>query len=174
MKPTLVTGATGFLGWHVARKLLARGQKVRALVRPSSKVRELDVEVVTGDLRDAGFVGTRGSPVADVVFHVAADYRLWAKDESELYHSNVEGTRNLLEAARECRSGSRGLHQHSGLHRNSRGWRGTKIVAIRLEEMTGAYKRSKFLAEQVALLIRPLRIAGGDCESHGAHRRSRF
>ena len=101
MRPTLVTGATGFLGWHVANKLLARGEKVRALVRSTSKVRELGGEVVTGDLRDSESL-ERAVAGCAVVYHVAADYRLWAKDPSELYRSNVEGTRNLLTAARDA------------------------------------------------------------------------
>ena len=101
MKPTLVTGATGFIGWHVARKLLARGEKVRALVRPGSQVRELDVEMVTGDLRDPESL-ERAVTGCGLVYHVAADYRLWAKDRVELYRSNVEGTRNLLAAARNA------------------------------------------------------------------------
>ncbi|MGA2216265.1 MAG: NAD-dependent epimerase/dehydratase family protein, partial [Bryobacteraceae bacterium] len=101
MRPTLVTGATGFLGWHVAHKLLARGEKVRALVRKTSRVRELDGEVVMGDLRDPESLALAVAGFA-VVYHVAADYRLWAKDPSELYRSNVEGTRNLLTAARDA------------------------------------------------------------------------
>ncbi len=100
MNPTLVTGASGFIGWHVAKKLLARGVNVRALVRPGSQVRELDLEIVNGDLRDPGSL-ERAVAGCGVVYHVAADYRLWAKDENELYASNVEGTRNLLNAARE-------------------------------------------------------------------------
>src|SRR6267154_3254124 len=98
MKPTLVTGATGFIGWHVARKLLARGHTVRALVRAGSKVRELEVEEVTGDLRDRESLD-RAVTGCGLVFHVAADYRLWAKDPRELYRSNVEGTRNVIQAA---------------------------------------------------------------------------
>ena len=101
MKPTLVTGASGFLGWHVARLLLERGHRVRALVRPSSQIRELEVERVTGDLRDPASV-ERAVAGCGLVFHVAADYRLWAADESELYRSNVDGTRNVLQAARHA------------------------------------------------------------------------
>ncbi len=152
MKPTLVTGATGFIGWHVARKLLARGEKVRVLVRPSSKVRELDVEVVTGDLRDADSL-ERAASGCGVVFHVAADYRLWVKDESELYHSNVEGTRNLLEAARNARVDRVVYTSTVGCIGIPADGPGNEDVEIRLEEMTGAYKRSKFQAEQVALLF---------------------
>src|SRR3984885_1341740 len=102
MKPALVTGASGFLGWHVARVLLERGYSVRALVRPGSHVDELDVEPVTGDLRDAASLA-RAASGCGLVFHVAADYRLWAKDPRELYRSNVDGTRNLLEAAHKAR-----------------------------------------------------------------------
>src|ERR1022692_169250 len=90
MKPVLVTGASGFLGWHVARVLMERGYRVRALVRPGSSV-DLEVETATGDLRDAA---------CGLIFHVAADYRLWAKHPAEISSSNVDGTRNLLEAAK--------------------------------------------------------------------------
>jgi dihydroflavonol-4-reductase len=152
VKPTLVTGATGFIGWHVARKLLARGEKVRILARPSSKVRELEVEVVTGDLRDADSL-ERAASGCGVVFHVAADYRLWVKDESELYHSNVEGTRNVLEAARRARVDRVVYTSTVGCIGIPSDRLGNEDVEIRLEEMTGAYKRSKFQAEQVALLF---------------------
>src|SRR5882672_481187 len=99
MRPALVTGASGFLGWHVARVLLERGFHVRALLRPGSQVSELDVEPIPGDLRDRESL-ERAVAGCGLVFHVAADYRLWAKDPGELYRSNVEGTRNLLTAAR--------------------------------------------------------------------------
>ena len=101
MKPALVTGASGFLGWHVARVLLERGYRVRALVRPGSRVDALDVECVTGDLRDPASL-ERAVAGCGLVFHVAADYRLWARDPGELYRSNVDGTRNLLQAARQA------------------------------------------------------------------------
>jgi len=101
MKPALVTGASGFLGWHVARVLLEHGYHVRALVRPGSHVDALEVEPVTGDLRDAESLA-RAACGCGLVFHVAADYRLWAKDPREIYRSNVDGTRNLLDAARRA------------------------------------------------------------------------
>ncbi len=150
MKPTLVTGATGFIGWHVARKLLARGHTVRALVRPGSKVRELEVEEVTGDLRDRESLD-RAVAGCGLVFHVAADYRLWAKDPRELYRSNVEGTRNLLTAARV--SGVERVVYTStvGCIGIPDDRPGSEDLEVHLEEMTGAYKRSKFQAEQVAL-----------------------
>src|ERR1044071_7333674 len=101
MKPTLVTGASGFLGWHVARVLVERGHRVRALARSGSRVDGLDVEPVTGDLRDPASLA-RAVAGCGLLFHVAADYRLWAPDPTELYRSNVDGTRNLLEAARRA------------------------------------------------------------------------
>lgn len=150
MRPTLVTGATGFLGWHVAKRLLARGERVRALVRSTSKIRELDVELVTGDLREPESL-QRAVTGCQVVYHVAADYRLWAKDPGELFQSNVEGTRNLLLAAREA-GVERIVYTSTvgciGLPGDRPGDEDTEVS---LEEMTGAYKRSKFQAEQVAL-----------------------
>ena len=150
MKPTLVTGATGFIGWHVARRLLARGYAVRALVRPASKVRELDVEVVTGDLRDPKSL-ERAVAGCGTVFHVAADYRLWAKDPSELYRSNVEGTRNVLTAARDAGVDRVVYTSTVGCIGIPEDRPGNEETEASLEEMTGAYKRSKFQAEQVAL-----------------------
>ena len=150
MKPTLVTGASGFIGWHVARLLTERGHKVRALVRPSSKLRELEVEPVTGDLRDPASL-ERAVAGCGLVFHVAADYRLWARDPGELYRSNVEGTRNLLEAAREARRRAVVYTSTVGCIGVPKGGVGDETVPVTLEEMTGAYKRSKFLAERVAL-----------------------
>src|SRR5215471_4370034 len=97
----LVTGASGFLGWHVAKLLRERGFPVRALVRPTSKVQELDVEPVIGDLRDPASL-ERAVAGCDLVFHVAADYRLWSPHPRELYDSNVGGTRNLLTAAEKA------------------------------------------------------------------------
>ena len=102
MKPTLVTGASGFIGWHVARMLVNAGHTVKALVRPGSRIEEIEVERVTGDLRDLDSL-RRAAAGCGLVFHVAADYRLWARHPEELYESNVKGTRNLLEAAREAR-----------------------------------------------------------------------
>lgn len=151
MKPTLVTGATGFLGWHVARKLVERGHHVRALARPGSHVREMDdVEVVTGDLREPESLA-RAVAGCGIVFHVAADYRLWAKDPGELFQSNVEGTRNMLHAAREA--GVERLVYTStvgciGMPANRLG---NEDLPVGLEDMSGAYKQSKFQAEQVAM-----------------------
>lgn len=150
MRPVLVTGASGFLGWHVARLLLERGYSVRALVRPGSRVSELDAEPVTGDLRDPQSL-ERAVEGCSLVFHVAADYRLWAKDPRELYRSNVDGTRALLEAAR--RAGVERVVYTStvgciGIPQDGVGDENTPVS---LDDMAGDYKRSKFLAERVAL-----------------------
>src|SRR6201982_2119594 len=98
---TLVTGASGFLGSHVTRQLVPRGEDVRLLLRPSSTNRAiaaLSLEYVTGDVRDPASVA-RATQGAKRVFHVAADYRLWARRKQDIYDSNVGGTKNLLDAA---------------------------------------------------------------------------
>jgi dihydroflavonol-4-reductase len=138
------------VGWHVANKLLARGERVRALVRKTSKVRELDGDVVTGDLRDPESLARAVAGCA-VVYHVAADYRLWAKDPSELYRSNVEGTRNLLTAARDAGVERVVYTSTVGCIGVPRDRPGNEDSEVHLDEMAGAYKRSKFQAEQVAL-----------------------
>src|ERR1700733_9134343 len=100
-----VTGATGFLGSHVARQLLAGGAELRLLVRPTSRldnIADLPCERVVGDLRDAESL-RKGMSGCEFVFHIAADYRLWALNGQELYESNVEGTRNMLAAARDSK-----------------------------------------------------------------------
>src|SRR3982074_1337673 len=97
----LVTGATGFLGSHVARVLAEQGAELRLLVRPTSDHRNIDDlkgDRVFGDLRDSASIAKALSG-CDVVFHVAADYRLWVRDPDEMYRSNVEGTRSLLKGA---------------------------------------------------------------------------
>ncbi|HJZ94885.1 MAG TPA: hopanoid-associated sugar epimerase [Candidatus Solibacter sp.] len=150
MKPTLVTGASGFLGWHVARVLIEHGHRVRALVRPGSRVDELSVETVTGDLRDAASL-ERAIAGCGLLFHVAADYRLWAKDPRELYHSNVEGTRHLLQAAKNAGLERVVYTSTVGCIGVPHGGIGDEAKPVALEDMAGDYKRSKFLAEQVAL-----------------------
>jgi dihydroflavonol-4-reductase len=110
----------------------------------------LEVEVVNGDLRDRESLD-RAVAGCGAVFHVAADYRLWAKDPSELYRSNVEGTRNLLAAAREAGVEKVVYTSTVGCIGIPEDRPGSEDVEVHLEEMTGAYKRSKFQAEQVAL-----------------------
>jgi dihydroflavonol-4-reductase len=150
MKPALVTGASGFLGWHVARVLLERGLRVRALVRPGSRVAALDVEIATGDLRDRPSLD-RAAAGCGLLFHVAADYRLWARDPRELYRSNVDGTRNLLEAARAAGIERAVYTSTVGCIGIPPGGIGDEGTPVSLADMAGDYKRSKFLAEQVAL-----------------------
>ena len=146
MPLTLVTGASGFLGWHVARLLTEQGHRVRALCRPNSEIRELDVERFTGDLRDAASL-ERAVEGCDRVYHVAADYRLWSKNPDDLYAANVEGTRNLLDAA--IRAGVQRIVYTSTV--GCIGMPGDETTPVSITDMTGHYKRSKWLAEQVAL-----------------------
>lgn len=150
MKPVLVTGASGFVGFHVARALVEQGFPVRALVRPASRLKDLDIEVSVGDLRDPGSL-VRAVEGCGVVFHVAADYRLWARNPQELLDSNVSGTRNILEASR--RAGVERVVYTStvGCISFPPGDLGSEDTPVALAEMTGIYKRSKFMAEQVAL-----------------------
>ncbi len=150
MKPVLVTGATGFLGWHIAGVLGERGYRVRALARPGSRLRELYVDRVEFDLRDQASLD-RAAAGCGIVFHAAADYRLWARDRAQMYRSNVEGTRNLLEAAR--RAGVERVVYTStvGCIGIPPGGEGDETTAVTVASMAGDYKRSKFQAEQVAL-----------------------
>ncbi|HVB35160.1 MAG TPA: hopanoid-associated sugar epimerase [Patescibacteria group bacterium] len=153
-KTTLVSGATGFVGSHLVRHLVERGAPVRALARASSRrdlLAGLPVEFVTGDLRDRESLD-RACRNVGCVFHVAADYRLWAADPSELYQSNVAGTRNLIEAAR--RAGVERFVYTSTVATIAVPRPGplpSEATQARLDEMIGHYKRSKFLAEQEAL-----------------------
>ncbi len=151
MKRVLVTGATGFLGWHIAHQLLERGERVRVLARDPRRVVELEgVETMAGDLRDADSVA-RAMEGCSVVYHAAADYRLWARHGEELYQSNVDGTRNILRAAREAGVERLVYTSTVGCIGIPSGGIGDEAVPVALESMTGAYKRSKFLAEQTAL-----------------------
>jgi dihydroflavonol-4-reductase len=159
MKPVLVTGATGFIGWHVARQLLERGQRVRALVRnPAGGAKALTelegidtgLEIVRGDLRDENSLRSAVQGCG-VVYHVAADYRLWARRPEEMYSSNVDGTRNLLAAARKAGVERCVYTSTVGCIGMRSGELGTEDSPAGLCEMQGPYKRSKFLAEKIAL-----------------------
>ena len=151
MKPILVTGATGFIGWHVAYKLMERGGRVRALARDPARLRELpDVEPVTGDLRDSASL-KRAVEGCGVVYHVAADYRLWTREPEEMFRSNVDGTRSLLEAARDAGVERFVYTSTVGCIGMPQGELGDEDAPVSLEQMAGPYKRSKFLAERVAL-----------------------
>ena len=146
----LVTGASGFLGWHVASLLLQRGYQVRALCRPASEIRELEVERITGDLRDPDSLG-RAVRGCQLVFHVAADYRLWSRNPQELYASNVDGTRNILDAAEQAGVERVVYTSTVGCIGIPKGSEGDEETPVSIEDMTGHYKRSKWLAEQIAL-----------------------
>lgn len=152
----LVTGATGFIGSHVARLLVERGDRVRVLVRRSSRIDNLeglDVEPVYGDLRAADSLKTALCGCKSL-FHVAADYRLWCRDPQELYESNVNGTRNILCAAKAA-GVEKVVYTSSvgalGIPKD--GSPGTEETPVSLEDMVGHYKRSKFLAEAEARRI---------------------
>jgi dihydroflavonol-4-reductase len=139
------------VGWHVARKLLERGDRVRVLVRDRARLRELDgAEAVLGDLRNLESIESAVEGCG-VVYHVAADYRLWARDPEEMYRSNVEGTRHLLDAAQ--RKGVERVVYTStvGCIGIPKGGIGDEQTPVGIEDMRGPYKRSKFLAEKVAL-----------------------
>jgi dihydroflavonol-4-reductase len=149
-----LTGATGFLGAHVARVLAAEGAQLRVLVRPTSDLRNLEgisAERTAGDLRDSASI-ERAMAGCDTVFHVAADYRLWVRDPDEMYRSNVEGTRSLLAAARKNKV-ARVVYTSSvaTMGFSSNGTLADEDSPVTLSEMVGPYKRSKFMAEQIAL-----------------------
>jgi dihydroflavonol-4-reductase len=152
VKPALVTGASGFIGWHIAKLLLDRGVPVQALVRPGSTVPELPVTTMTGDLRDPDSL-VRAAAGCGTVYHVAADYRLWAKNPDELYQSNVGGTRHLIAAAKKAGVDRFVYTSTVGCIEPP-----DETRPVTLEQMSGSYKRSKFLAEQVALEERELPI----------------
>ena len=156
----LVTGATGFVGAAVARALIREGWQVRALARKGSdrrNVQHLPLEVVEGDLADRASLD-RALAECQALFHVAADYRLGAFDPRQLYQTNVEGTRNILEASRQA--GIRRVVYTSsvatvGIPRD--GSPGNEDTPVGVADMVGHYKRSKFLAEQV---VREAAVAG--------------
>lgn len=153
MSKTLVTGATGFVGRAVVEALLAQGREVKVLVRnPQHRALEgLKVEIVRGDLTAPDTL-SRAVQGCSRLFHVAADYRLWVPDPPAMYATNVEGTRALLQAAAEA-----GLERVvytstvGTLGNPGDGTPGTEDTPVSLAEMVGHYKKSKFLAEQVAL-----------------------
>ncbi|MGO9602895.1 MAG: hopanoid-associated sugar epimerase [Candidatus Binataceae bacterium] len=149
----LVTGGNGFVGCHVARALLARGDRVRIFIREGADrgaLAGLDVEFAVGDLRDRNSV-ERAVAGCNQVYHVAADYRLWVPDPAPMYAANVEGTRNIIDASH--RAGvERIVHTSTvGALGIPHGGVGTEDTPVSLDDMTGPYKRSKFLAEKVAV-----------------------
>ena len=149
----LVTGASGFVGSAVARRLIAAGHDVRVIVRPSSDRRNLaglQCEIVVGDLTDEAAVKS-ALKGCDAVFHVAADYRLWVPDPVSIYRANVDATRFLIRAAGEA-GVARIVYCSSvaAIGTTSTGMPADETRVAVLDEMIGHYKRSKFLAEQEA------------------------
>jgi dihydroflavonol-4-reductase len=147
----LVTGATGFVGSAVVRALLARGERVRVLVRQGSNRKnlvELGIEEVSGDLADPRSLGCAVAGCA-ALYHVAADYRLWARDPAAIYRTNVDGTRALMRAALEAGVG-RIVYTSSvaTLGLRDDGEPADEETPAGLDDMIGHYKRSKYLAEQ--------------------------
>ena len=149
-----VTGATGFVGSHVARVLHDAGAELRLLVRTTSRTDNIDsipADRVIGDLLEPESLRIMMSG-CDAVFHVAADYRLWARDSSEMYRCNVGGTRGVIEAARQA--GVRRIVYTSSVATMGFGNNGhltTEDSPVAVDDMIGPYKRSKFIAEQVAI-----------------------
>lgn len=146
----LVTGANGFVGAAVVRALLARGEAVRALVRGGSNAVNLEglrVEIVRGDITDSESM-RRAADGCESVFHVAADYRLWAPDEAAMYRTNVDGSVNVLESA--AAAGVGGMVYTSSvavLGINPDRTPADETTPVTIDDMIGPYKRSKFLAE---------------------------
>lgn len=148
----LVTGASGFVGSAVARALVRRGMRVRALVRPTSPRAHLDgfdIEFVQGDLRDADSLRSAMKGVRYLV-HVAADYRLWARNRNEIMQNNIAATRNIMEVAREA-CVERIVHTSSIATMMGKGTVDIADETVRQQEqqIIGAYKRSKLLAERM-------------------------
>jgi dihydroflavonol-4-reductase len=149
-----LTGATGFVGSHVAQALHAAGVDLRLLTRKTSRTEHLawlNADLVTGDLRQPESLRTAFAG-CDALVHVAADYRLWVRDPDAMYAANVEGTRALLQLARK--SGVRRVVYTSSVA--TMGFRADGTVVdeatpVSLDDMIGHYKRSKFLAEQEAI-----------------------
>ncbi len=162
-----VTGATGFVGSHVARVLEEQGAELRLLVRATSdprNIRDLKAERVVGDLRDPASL-EKAMSGCDAVFHVAADYRLWVTDPEQMYRANVDGTRAILQAARNShvrrvvytssvatigfgnshfsQKGREAGHAHESV--------ANEDSPVSLTDMIGHYKRSKFMAEEIAI-----------------------
>jgi dihydroflavonol-4-reductase len=148
-----ITGATGFVGTHVAQVAAEQGAQLRLLTRTSSNTNNLPkgAEVVVGDLREPVRFAT-ALQECDAVIHVAADYRLWVPDPAEMYKANVEGTRELLRMAREA--GVRRVVYTSSVATMGFDRAGTVVdetTPVGEADMIGHYKRSKWMAEQVAI-----------------------
>ena len=149
----LVTGGTGFVGSHVVRALLDKGRRVRCLVRPQSRrenLKGLPVEIATGDLTDPPSLTTALSGI-EMLYHVAADYRLWAADPGEIYRANAGGTDHLLGAAAKA-GVSRVVYTSSvaALGLTGDGSPADETTPVERSKIIGHYKKSKYDAERVA------------------------
>ena len=150
----LVTGGSGFVGGIVVRALVQAGHEVRALVRPNAEQRflaDLPLEIVPGDVRDRRAV-RRAMAGCVQVYHAAALYKLWVRSKNDIYETNVTGTGNVLLAARQ--EGVEKIIYTSSvatLGCVGDGTLGTEGTPVSLADMVGHYKRSKFIAEQLAL-----------------------
>jgi dihydroflavonol-4-reductase len=148
----LVTGATGFVGFHVAKTLQEKGVEVRALIRAgsdTSDLGQLGVELCEGDIRDYDSVRKALEGCAQL-YHAAADYRLWVPDPKTMYETNVQGTANVMRAALEAGTEKVVYTSSAGtlVPKRSRGTMCHEETAVDLSDMVGHYKRSKFLAER--------------------------
>jgi len=147
----LVTGATGFIGFHVARLLKEKGIHVCALVREGSNtsdLKALDIEIIKGDIRDLSslLIALKG---CQQVYHLAADYRIWVNDPKSMYEINVQGTRNVMEAAVRTKIEKVVYTSSVGtLARCSNGRPSNEETPVSIKDMVGHYKRSKFIAEK--------------------------
>ena len=148
---TLVTGANGFIGSAVVRLLLDKGQDVRVLVRAESDKRNFDgleLDIVEGNLNDNGAL-KRAVEGCNSLYHLAADYRLWIPDPENMYKTNVDATRNLMLAAADANV-EKIVYTSSvaTLGLNDNGTPSDETTSVSIEDMTGHYKRSKYLAEE--------------------------
>ena len=154
--PTLLTGSTGFVGSAVARVLLARGHRLRLLVRPGgdrSNIAGLSAELAEGDLTDPASLA-RAADGCRYLLHVAADYRLWVPDPTAMMRANVDGTRALLLAAQ-----SRGVERMvycssvAALGLVGDGTVADEMTPVHADKIVGVYKQSKYAAEQAVLAL---------------------
>ena len=149
-----LTGATGFVGHHVAKALAAEGADLRMLVRKSSKLS--NIEGISGDTVIGDLANPKSFAPAlegcDALVHVAADYRLWVRDPDAMYRANVDGTRDLLRLAREANV-PRVVYTSSvaTMHFRTDGIVVNEDTPVSIRDMVGHYKRSKFMAEQQAI-----------------------
>src|ERR1051326_9527398 len=166
-----ITGATGFVGAHVARALASQGADLRLLARTTSRmenIAELRADVAYGDLREPESL-KKAMQGCEFVFHVAADYRLWVRNPQEMYKANVEGTRAIIEAA-QASGVRRVIYTSSGatMGFTKDGHVATEESPVSIADMVGHYKRSKFMAEEIALEARSRGANGGGGNSDNA------